>query len=305
MNRFGKWLVLGLGGLLASIILAVYGQTAVQTIAGLAVAQTATQWNSVKDLAFGDNMTSGVLAAGCTLFDGTNFDRCRGDTTNGLDVDVTRVSGSVTVTGASTPADAYANPTTAVNTWSLLGCFNGTTWDRCLKSTHGDNLTTASGLNVAAIGYGWDGTNFDLFRALPNNADDGVASPAGILATIAYSYEFDGTTYDRVRNQFTQSTTGIVANGAGTAVNMTTTPMSKYTMIVDRTVGATDIVAINLECSIDGVIWPATGNVISVTTLAVEPTRNSAGDTPCQYMRYNVVTIGAGNTVTIQLLATR
>ncbi len=269
MNRFTKWLILGTGGVIASIILAVYGQTAIQTIAGLAVAQTATQWNSVKDTAFGDNMTSGVLAAGCVLFDGTNSDRCRGDTTNGLDVDVTRVSGSVTVTGASTPADNYANPTTAIEAWSLLGCFDGTTWDRCLNSTHGDTVTTVSGLNVASITYELDSA---------------------------------GTNNERVRNSFTQSTTGVVANGAGTTVSMVTTPMQAYTMVIDRTAGTTNVVEIDLQCAINNVAFV---QIATITDLTNEPVLTSVTGVPCQQMRYNVVTVGAGNTLAIDLLATR
>jgi hypothetical protein len=114
-------------------------------------------------------------------------------------------------------------------------------------------------------------------------------------------------TWDGVHHSFTQSTTGITTNAVGTAVNMTTTPMSKYTMIIDRTAGATDAVVINLECSYDSTIWPGTTqSLINVTTLVVEPTRNiSTTAGPCNYMRYNVVTVGAGNTLTIQLLATR
>jgi hypothetical protein len=53
---------------------------------------TLDRWRS----AAGDNMTTGVPAVGTMVFDGTNWDRARGDTTNGLDVDVTRVSGTVT-----------------------------------------------------------------------------------------------------------------------------------------------------------------------------------------------------------------
>lgn len=34
------------------------------------------------------------------------------------------------VTGTHTPADAYTNPSDALNSYSLLGLFNGTTWDR-------------------------------------------------------------------------------------------------------------------------------------------------------------------------------
>ncbi len=269
MKTFGKWATLTFGALVASIILAVYGQSAIQTIAGLAVAQTATQWNSVKDAAFGDNMTSGVLAAGCVLFDGTNFDRCYGDITNGLDVDVTRVGGTVTIAGASTPADNFANPTTAVTTWSLLGCFDGTTWDRCLNSTHGDTVTTASGLNTASITYELDSA---------------------------------GTNNERVRNSFTQSTTGVVANGAGTTVSMVTTPMQAYTMVIDRTAGTTNVVEIDLQCAINNVAFV---QIATITDLTNEPVLASITGVPCQQMRYNVVTVGAGNTLAIDLLATR
>ncbi len=273
MNRFTKWLVLGVGGAIASIILAVYGHSAIQTIAGLAVAQTATQWNSVKDTAFGDNMTSGVLAAGCVLFDGTNSDRCRGDTTNGLDVDVTRVSGTVTVNGAITPAD-NVSPTDAVDTYAFQGLFDGTNWDRQ--------------------------------RSFATNVD-GVAAQAvttsGIAGSVVYVHELNTAgSFDRIRHSFTQSTTGVTSNAAGTTVTMTTTPMSKYTMIIDRTAGTTDVVEIDLQCSINNTAFV---QIATITSLVNEPVLTSIGDVPCQYMRYNVVTVGAGNTLAIDLLATR
>ena len=106
---------------------------------------------------------------------------------------------------------------------------------------------------------------------------------------------------------FSKSTTGITTDaGGGTAIDMSSTPMSKYTMIIDRTAGATDVIEIHLECSLDGTIWSNTNDaLISVTTTANEPTRNSFNGGPCQQIRYNVVTVGAGNTLTIQLLATR
>lgn len=44
-----------------------------------------------------------ILVGACGLvFNGTTWDRARGDTTNGLDVDVTRVQGNVTVVGTGT-----------------------------------------------------------------------------------------------------------------------------------------------------------------------------------------------------------
>lgn len=48
---------------------------------------------------FANPTTTSVLGMGM-LYNGTTWDRVRGDTTNGLDVDVTRVSGTVTVDGS-------------------------------------------------------------------------------------------------------------------------------------------------------------------------------------------------------------
>jgi hypothetical protein len=64
--------------------------SAVSTISGIALQQSNTIWNNLKDAASGDNQTNGIGANGLYLFDGTNFDRARGDSTYGLDVDITR-----------------------------------------------------------------------------------------------------------------------------------------------------------------------------------------------------------------------
>lgn len=112
---------------------------AISELAGLAVAQTATQWNNVRDAAAGDNLSNGIFASALYMFNGTAFDRARGDTTNGLDVDVTRMPG-----GAQTPADAFANPTTFQGSWSLAGLFNGSTWDRIRGISAANNTATTS-----------------------------------------------------------------------------------------------------------------------------------------------------------------
>lgn len=80
-----------------------------------------------------DAITSGIMANGGLLFNGTNWDRMPGDKTNGLFVNIK--SGGIS--GTITPADTFTNPTNATSTWSLNGVFNGTTWDR-LRSG-GDN----------------------------------------------------------------------------------------------------------------------------------------------------------------------
>jgi hypothetical protein len=56
---------------------------AVTQIAGLAVAQTSTKWNSVKDMAAGDSITSGVALVSPCLWNGTSCDRQRGTIAGG------------------------------------------------------------------------------------------------------------------------------------------------------------------------------------------------------------------------------
>lgn len=221
----------------------IYSQISQQV--GLSATDGAGKWVGVKDIAsFGaDNATTGILANGLMLYDGTNFDRARGDTTNGLDVDVTRVSGSVTVIGNNTPADNYTTPTDALDAGSFLMLYDGTTWDmarntthgdnitttlglnaaavnylfdgtnydRWLSSTHGDNLTTASGGNVASFEYGFDGTNWD--RLLKSVHGDSITTASGLnVASILYG--FDGTNYDRLKTSNAEDlTTGVLASG--------------------------------------------------------------------------------------------
>lgn len=128
-TKWKNWLGGTIGALVAGAAImlggVVVGNTAISQLVGLAVAQSETVWNNVRDASVGDNLTNGILMTSIGVFDGTNFDRARGDITNGLDVDVTRMPGS-----GQTPADAFANPTTFSGTWSLNGIFNGTTWDR-------------------------------------------------------------------------------------------------------------------------------------------------------------------------------
>ncbi len=238
-KKVGKYAILIAGVFVIIGLMTLGGYTAVRTISGLAVAESRTIWNNLKDAAFGDNAINGIGAFGLYLFDGTNFDRARGDIANGLDVDVTRVSGTVTTTtsGTITPADNLTNPTNTINSNTL-------------------------------------------------------------------NSEFDGTTWDRVRHSFSQATTSITSNGAGTTIVMSTTPMSKHAMLIDRTAGATDAVEIDVECSINSAS-PIFVQIATIIDLANEPVYVSADGSPCGDLRFNVVDIGAGNTVTIHLLSIR
>lgn len=91
------WSTLAVGFVVGS---AFFVYPAVMQLAGLAVAQAdRTSWRNVQDAANGDNLTDGILAGALMLWDqgALNFDPAR----------------------ATTPSDAFTNPTGALTTWGL------------------------------------------------------------------------------------------------------------------------------------------------------------------------------------------
>ena len=116
----------------------------------------------------GDNVVNGLMSTGLYLYDGSNWDRVVGDSSNGIDVDVTRLDdggnsitvddggGSLTVDGNNTPSDSYSNPTDAVDSFSLLGMFNGTSWDR----VRGD-ITNGIDVDVTRLNDGGNSITVD------------------------------------------------------------------------------------------------------------------------------------------------
>ena len=126
---------------------------------------------------------------------------------------------------------------------------------------------------------------------------DNSSNPSSSLTVRSDTHEFDGSTWDRIRHSFKQTTTGITGTGAGTTLDMTTTPMSKFAIMVDRTAGASAFV-VNLEGSIDGTNWSTL-----VAHSAVDGDTTFVVDKPVDRIRYNVTTIGAGNTLTIVIFA--
>jgi len=69
------------------------------------------------------NPTTPLVGAALELFNGTTWDRARGDTTNGLDVDVTRVPAPLSTTGGGTQATAL-RVTVATDSTGLLAVKN-------------------------------------------------------------------------------------------------------------------------------------------------------------------------------------
>lgn len=104
------WKKIGIGCLLfinALLIIILFVEpirSQITQISGLAVAQSPIQWNNVKDAAVGDAQTSGLMGTGSYLYDpvGATWNRMRGDSTNGLWVNVKTSSLSGVYTTTST-----------------------------------------------------------------------------------------------------------------------------------------------------------------------------------------------------------
>lgn len=178
-TKWKNWLGGTIGALVAGAAImlggVVVGNTAISQLVGLAVAQSSTLWNNVKDASVGDNLTNGILMTSIGLFDGTNFDRVRG----------TGGSMNVTPTGAVTPADAYVNPTTASQSWSLSGVFNGTTWDRQRSATADTMVSTG----MTAVGnMVFNGATWDRMRGSITN---GVLTEKKTVGTAFFSVKRD------------------------------------------------------------------------------------------------------------------
>jgi len=203
-----KMRVVGLAVIVA-ILLAVgtltIGRTAISELAGLAVAQTATVWNNVIDAAKGDGQSSGILGQSPYLFNGATFDRQKG----------TSGSANVNIVGTTTPADAFANPTTTTSIWSLNGVFNGTTWDR-------QRTATADALASTGVMAG----NASLFNGSTFDRQDGVSNTNNTATTtIGVGYSTPLTTWFTVPNTTSAAATAATiskASGGGSVRHVVT-----------------------------------------------------------------------------------
>jgi hypothetical protein len=246
---------------------------AVTQIAGLAVAQSSTRWNNLKDFAFGDSVTNGVMLQSPCLYNGTSCDRQRGTIANGAQVDVTRISGAVT------PADNYANPTTANQMWSLLGVTDAAgTWDK-VRSANSDNQAVPGVIAVNPMIWNQATSTFDLYRG-PGPTQGG--GPNGSL--------------------FNSTTTG----GANTVVTVTVTGAAS-TRIRSANVSAFCSAGTATLTLIDGgtTRWTsptgAVGTALFTANFAGTPFTAGTGNN----FVANLTACGAGNTGTVNVQASR
>lgn len=131
------------------------------------------------------------------VFNGTTWDRARGDTTNGLAVDVTRVQGTVTVDSelpsAAALADNTANPTVP-GIGGFLHGYNGTTWDRIKAAKTSVSSISTGAAHTSTVRY--NGTDFSVDNSASNVSDAGTGASSGASASLL----FNGSTFDRARN---------------------------------------------------------------------------------------------------------
>lgn len=157
-----------LASMLAAILLIVGSAVFVQSVAirgisGLAVAQSSIRFNAVKDGAAGDALSTGVLVTGLYSFNGATFDRLRGTIANGLDVDLTRLPGTISL------ADNTGNPSNALPVGSFVMGFDGSTWDR-IRGNSVDGLDV-NVVNAAALQSPTEQSG-TLFNSNTAGADD-------------------------------------------------------------------------------------------------------------------------------------
>ncbi len=197
------------------------------------------------------------------------------------------------VVGYGTANDANATRTaiTAATRWLVAGtgpfvkvlpAITAGNWDVYVVPVHIPGWPT--GLLPAAVTLG-----------------AGLANPATPLSGSA-ELVFNGTTWDPLRSAFTQTVTGITTSTAQTAVNLTQTPCAQFTLNVIVTVNGATAYTVALEGSLDNAAW-----FTLATVAATAPANQGASVTgkPQLYVRANVTTAGAGNTLTTQLLGVR
>ncbi len=134
---------------------------------------------------------------------------------------------------------------------------------------------------------------------IANIGSDARVTTRNSMFVANMAHEFNGTSWDRIRHSFNQSTGGVNSNGAGTTLSLATTPMSKFTILVLLTAGSAAYV-VDLEGQVNGIGWVALGTLSSSSSIDALHVVNK----PVNAIRFNVTTIGGGNTMTIGLLAT-
>lgn len=211
MNKKVKY---GTSALIVAFTLTLFvstiGKSAVSEMAGLAVAQTSTLWNSVADAAKGDGLSSGLMANGMYLWNGLTFDRLKStpasdaSSATGLMAVVPQVYNGSTYDRLRGGLTADANAVTGILSNAPF-VYNGTTYDRMRGSVAADANTTTGYQAVGNLVFNastWD-------RQRTSSAD--ALAATGITA--AGNMGFNGTTWDRLKTGSATNNTATTSLG--------------------------------------------------------------------------------------------
>lgn len=185
------------------------------------------------------------------IYNGTTWDRVRGDITNGMDVDVTRVGGQVQVgdgTNAvsidTSPGDSEANTVNCLHVEGRNYLYNGSTWDRI----RGD-ITNGLDVDVTRVG----GTVTTQGDVAHDTADSGSPMKVGAKAIAHGANPTAVAASDR---------TDLYANRHGILFNI-----GGHPNIITRSVHITDAAGPQTDASMVGTI--ASGTKVVVTAISV------------------------------------
>jgi hypothetical protein len=255
-------------------------------LTGIAIAQSPTKWNNLKDAYVGDALVNGLMATGLYAYNGTAWDRVRGTIANGLSVSFPSTAIMV-VNGSSTPSDSFANPTNAVTTWSLSGLWNGTTWQRMLSDVSG---------RLKIIGT--------------DTPSDTFANPINALTTFGLMGVWNGSVWTRWNGVITATSTPpqtalltllIASNATGPGSSFyLNSLLSKHTWTISVT-NTPSSISTNLEGSIDNSSWYVLDTSISNTT-----EMRHVVNKPILYLRANItalVTNGSAPVITVKSIS--
>ena len=246
---------------------------------------------------------------------------------NANPVPVSDAGGSITVDGPLTDTQLRATPVPVSGTVAVIQ--STTPWDTELTTKDYD--TGAGADNVAVVGIllpksGGSvagGTSTDPIRVDPTGT---TTQPVSIAATVTVDTElpaaaaladgatnpttplvgecmlqFNGTTWDRVRSSFSQTrnTQGNNA-GAGAAVDMTTTPMASFAILVVKDGGTTlSSYSVTLEGSLDNATWISLANNTNASGTAQIVWTSGK---PVLQMRSNVGALAGTGTPTVKVV---
>jgi hypothetical protein len=216
--------VLTVQGAASMTALKVDGSGVTQPVSGTVTANVGT----TNGLALDATLTGGTQTTRIT--DGTNTATVKAASTAAVATDKALVvaispNNSLSIGGASTPSDAFANPTTAMLSQAFLQTWNGSTWDRLRSgASNADGVATVTTgvLQSGALNFGYNGVSWDRLRSA-TSASDGLATSSGVLTVLAHALGWNGTGWDRLRSSIAN---GLVVDVSRVQGTVTTTNAS-------------------------------------------------------------------------------